>query len=114
MKKLSILLIFVSFLMACSSTKNLTETSLTGSTWKYIDEDDKYEITFGEDGKLITTHPNDVTPDNDIWSQDGALVHFEYNDGYSKYDGVMKSTNKILGEAKNSRTSWAWKLKRIK
>lgn len=103
-------------LVGCSTLSRMSddELSISGTTWNYTDDDgDNYNITFGANGRMQTTHPNDRTDDNDYWSQTGTLVEFEYNDGYSKYTGKMKSTKLITGSAQSVAGKWKWKLKRI-
>jgi len=116
MKKLFSFLVFTVFLFGCShKTKlSLSEISLLGTTWNYTDKDRNYEIEFSKKGKLITTHPNDHTPNNDTWKQKGDKIHFEFNDGFSKYDGQFESINLIKGTAKNSVSNWKWTIKRAK
>ncbi len=117
MKKLLSFLILTIVLIGCSpkGKLSLTEVSLLGTTWKYSDKDKSYKVEFGKKGKLKSTHPNDITPDNDFWKQSGNRLHFELNDGYAKYDGKIESSNLIKGTAKNSaKKSWKWTMKRIK
>ena len=104
----------VLLLAGCHPLSQLSdaEISVQGSTWDYTDDDATYQIEFAADGQLTTTHPNDATPDNDTWRQDRRKIHFEYNNGYSKYDGVMKTKDLIVGTAKNSSMTWTWTMKR--
>lgn len=109
---LPLILLFIS----CSSLKSLNTSemsSIIGSIWKYSDEDWTYTIKFKKNGKIKTTHPNDNTPENDYWNQSSNIIHFEFNDGYSKYKGKMKSTNLIVGKGKSPSGKWKWQLKRI-
>jgi hypothetical protein len=86
---------------------------LTASTWNYTDSDgDEYTITFLEGGKIKSTHPNDTTPDNDFWKQEGTVVKFSFNDAYSEYHGAFKNKNRITGTASNTKgKKWTWQLK---
>lgn len=102
-------------LSGCSSLAKLSnsELSLIGTTWNYEDNahDWKYEVTFLENGRMETTHPNDETPANDTWKQDKTTIEFSFNDGYSIYKGKIRSRSEITGTAKNSYgKKWKWKL----
>jgi len=72
-----------------------------------------YKITFKKNGVLSTTHPNDVTPDNDTWEQNRENITFWYNDKYSEYSGVRKG-NTITGTGKNKTESWEFTMTLIK
>lgn len=116
MKKLILIPSILIILTGCNPLKNVTESeiSVEGSTWEYYDEDWTYQIEFKENGKIKSTHPNDNTPENDSWTQSGSEIHFEFNDGFSNYDGKMKSVNLITGIGKSTSGKWEWKMKRIK
>ncbi|EDP97564.1 hypothetical protein U8527_04405 [Kordia algicida OT-1] len=116
MKKIYLIIFATILLIGCGSSKKISKLnqSLLGSTWEYSDEDLTYEITFSDNGKIKTTHPNDKTPNNDFWKQSGTLIHFEFNDGYSKYDGEIKTFNLIVGSAKSEYGEWNWEMKRVK
>ncbi len=87
--------------------------SLQETVWRYEDGDLSYEIMFSEDGKLVSTHPNDMTPFNDFWEQEGNIIKFSYNDGFSVYEGTINHRNLITGKASNASAKWQWKLYRI-
>lgn len=74
---------------------------LNETCWTYIDEEDTYEICFDPSGRLVTTHPRDVTPNNDFWRQHGDIMEFEYNDEYAWYRGVIYGGDSIIGTAHN-------------
>lgn len=89
--------------------------NLTGTVWKYYSngEYNGYTIQFGEDGKLQSTHPLDVTDGNDAWVQQGKKVHFWFNDHYSDYKGKIIHSGLIRGKAINvSKREWVWELRR--
>ena len=116
MKKLILISLIFTILIGCSPLRKLTESeiSVTGSTWEYTDEDWTYQIEFIENGTIKSTHPNDNTPENDSWNQSRNQIHFEFNDGFSKYDGKMKTIDLIVGNGKSTSGKWKWKMKRIK
>ncbi len=91
----------------------LEVASLVGSVWQYEDDDLQYEIEFTEGGALITSHPHDITPDNDTWSQKAEFITFSYNNQFSVYEGKMVSDDLIVGKASNRSFSWEWKAYRI-
>ena len=100
---------------SCNPTKNLSdsELSLIGTKWSYEDNrhDWKYDISFFEGGRMETTHPNDNTPKNDSWQQDGAILKFSFNNQFSVYQGKRKSFDQIGGTAKNvNGKKWKWTL----
>lgn len=86
-------LFFVILFIGCHTPKKAVEydISLSGTVWRYTDHEWQYTIEFLPDGKLKSTHPNDVTPYNDRWRQRRDTVEFEFNDGYSRYKGHIKS-----------------------
>jgi len=90
-------------------------TPIKGTSWVYVDADWIYDITFEEGGKLRSKHPNDITPDNDFWKQSGVKVNFEFNKGYTKYQGEMQTKDLITGIATNeAKQTWKWELRRKK
>lgn len=87
--------------------------SLVGSKWHYADEQWQYDVEFASNGVLHTTHPNDKTPDNDTWEQDGATVNFYFNNKFSQYKGTLSGNNMMSGSATNKKgSSWTWKATR--
>ncbi|WP_348718761.1 hypothetical protein [Tenacibaculum sp. 190130A14a] len=116
MKKLISTLLILTILIGCNSLRKGTKSaiSVAGSTWEYSDEDWTYQIEFVENGQIKSTHPNDNTPENDFWKQSHSNIHFEFNDGFSKYDGKMKSIDLITGIGKSTSGKWKWKMKKIK
>ena len=116
MKKIIIISLITTIFIGCSPLKKLTESeiSVAGSTWEYSDDDWTYQIEFNENGKIKSTHPNDSTSENDSWNQLRTQIHFEFNNGFSKYDGKMKTVDLIVGEGKSKSGKWKWKMKRIK
>jgi len=116
MKNILLLLIFTAILApACKTQRgaSTTSTDLTDTRWTYKDDDMTYEITFKKNGVLKTTHPNDVTPNNDTWEQSGDNVTFWYNDKYSTYKG-KRNGNTITGTGKNTNESWKFTMTLIK
>jgi len=116
MKRTYFLILGITIILSgCAAVNKLSnfELSLVGSTWSYEDNlhDWKYELTFLENGQMKTTHPNDNTPENDVWKQDRTIIVFSFNDEYSIYKGKRKSINQITGKTKSSNgKKWKWKL----
>jgi len=81
--------------------------------WQYVDEDVTYQLRFSSDGHLVTTHPNDVTPENDFWKQMGKDIEFTYNNSFSTYKGEMVNDGLIEGTASNGSFTWSWKAYRL-
>jgi hypothetical protein len=103
------------FLWGCLTTQGIDNiASIAGTRWEYPDEEWSYEIEFGVNGRLITTHPNDTTLDNDYWEQEGNIVRFSFNNFYSEYEGEILTEDKIKGVAHNVKEeSWDFQLIRI-
>jgi hypothetical protein len=116
MNKLIVTLVLLSFLLGCKPFNKLSDAKLSvaGTTWKYTDIDWTYTITFASGGKLVSTHPNDKTRNNDFWNQSRENITFQFNNGTSKYTGKMESLDLIVGKAKSNSGEWDWTLKRIK
>ena len=107
------LLLIVSILIlvqSCASVQPLM--TLTGSVWRYRDRDRNYTLSFLENGVLRSTHPNDVTPDNDKWWTSGDTLYFSFNDRYAIYYGLAYGSSKIKGEGRNSKKVWKFTLHR--
>lgn len=88
---------------------------LSNTTWHYMDTDWEYDMEFLSNGVLRTQHPNDKTPNNDKWLQNGNNVSFSFNNGYSTYEGKFSGNDIISGTAE-SKTGviWNWKAIRVK
>lgn len=118
MKNIQLLLflfIISTLLLGCTILHRApNKIDLNGTTWIYSDKNWTYEIKFLSNGKLQTTHPNDITPDNDYWTHTGNTIKFDYNDGYSEYTAVVHSMKKIKGKGKNVYGVWNWEMKRKK
>ncbi|MCK5871654.1 MAG: hypothetical protein KAG26_02410 [Methylococcales bacterium] len=92
-----------------------TYINIRNTIWYYRDNDRGYRITFFASGLLYTQHPNDKTPDNDIWIQNNNEINFSFNDGFSNYKGTFSSNNIMSGTATNIKgKTWKWKATRIK
>lgn len=76
------------------------------SSYGYIE----YELVFQDGGKLVNTHPNDTTPDNDRWRVANNRVFIMFNNSYAVYEGLMSEDGKHLkGVAKNvTGKTWPW------
>jgi hypothetical protein len=91
-----------------------SDSDVTGTTWtmtyydKAVGQEYTFDITFLPGGKLSNTHPNESTPDNDRWEQQGATVILYFNDAYATYTGVIDG-NTITGTATNvTGSTWDW------
>jgi len=119
LKHICILLCAIATLNACSTRKSNTASApyeLLNSTWQYSDSDNdrNYNITFARKGKLKSTHPNDVTPDNDTWEQNGENVRFFFNNKYATYEGKFYGKDTIKGSANNKLNTWSFLLVRTR
>lgn len=90
-----------------------TTLKIEGTAWRYSDAKKTYDVQFKANGRLVTSHPNDKTPNNDFWRQSGNTLYFSFNDGYAKYKGKFQNPKLITGKAKNKNKSWKWKLVRL-
>jgi outer membrane biogenesis lipoprotein LolB len=113
LKHFCLLLFTATLLNACFSRKNSSATNeydLLNSTWQYSDSDNDriYNITFARKGKLKSTHPNDRTPDNDTWEQNGENVTFYFNNKYATYVGKFYGKDSIKGSASNNQNTWSF------
>ena len=115
MKRFLVLIVVFGMVFGCKSSKSSGEApfSLKETLWTYKDADWTYQVRFGKNGILETTHPNDTSRGNDTWKQNGEEVILEFNDGFSKYSGKMTSPNVIEGTAKSKYASWQWRMERI-
>lgn len=113
--KILLTILTILLLNSCNGIKKLSasEISISGTQWLYSDNVLEYKIDFNKNGKITTTHPNDKTPDNDSWTQSGGEIYFQFNDGFSKYNGRMKSMTKIRGKASSENDNWNWTLTKI-
>ncbi|MDW7693344.1 hypothetical protein R9C00_01195 [Flammeovirgaceae bacterium SG7u.111] len=89
------------------------EDNITETIWHYVDDDISYQLHFAANGQLFTTHPHDVTPDNDVWKQSEGVIHFSYNNNFSVYEGTMVHEGLIEGTARNKNHEWKWKAYRV-
>lgn len=87
--------------------------SVASSYWKYIDEDIQYEIYLKPDGHIYSYHPNDPTPENDLWKQTGNKFYFSMNDDYAHYKGKFINDSTCTGTGKSKGFRWKWTAKLI-
>lgn len=114
--KYFLLLSSIMILTHCASYNRALSTTrtLTNTTWIYADNDRKYKITFLNNGRIESTHPNESTPDNDFWRQNGQRIRISVNDGYAIYKGTILNDSEIKGTAKNKAGKrWRWVMKKI-
>lgn len=88
--------------------------NVKNTKWIYVDTDASYTVIFKGNGHLKTTNPNDKTPDNDFWEQEGAVVRFNFNNKYSNYEGHFAGCDTIRGTGRNSDESWDFQMTRKK
>lgn len=108
------LVVFVLIGVAFQAKKEFIE--LGGTTWEYYSngEYNGYTIQFSAEGVLITSHPLDVTPNNDGWEQKGKKVKFWFNSHFSDYQGKVINSALIRGKAVNQhKKTWQWELRRV-
>lgn len=93
---------------------------LAGSRWliKYKTDGEpprSYEFRLLPDGHMRNAHPNERTPDNDLWESKGPQVKLMFNDGYAVYTGVLNSNaTQIKGQAENRvGNRWPWTATRL-
>lgn len=97
----------------CASKKPVVrESGLVGTKWRIVYDDPDghkdHELLFLSGGKISFRHPNDMTPDNDTWSQEGNQITLSVNSGYVIYTGTMEG-DRISGSALNiMRAKWNW------
>lgn len=114
--RLLLVSVFVLMGVVLLSSYQSSVIELEGTRWEYYSngEYNGYAIQFGEGGLITTTHPLDVTPNNDRWVQQGKKVKFWFNDHYSDYQGKVISSSLIRGKAVNvQKQKWNWELRRI-
>jgi hypothetical protein len=116
---LGALMFLGSWFIGCSSVQTLNSgvssgtINMAGTRWTYSDEDWTYEMEFLNNGILRTTHPNDKTPDNDFWEQNGNTIRISFNNRYSIYEGHIISDKFIQGLATNiNNQRWDFEMKR--
>ncbi len=73
-----------------------------------------YSITLAPGGKLISSNPQDNTPDNDRWEQHGSQVLLLFNDGFARFEGEWLPTQRLAGRASSpSAGDWPWEAERL-
>ncbi|MDR3162457.1 MAG: hypothetical protein LBT81_01165 [Helicobacteraceae bacterium] len=91
--------------------------NLSGTKWMLTDimsdgDREYFDTEFKEGGAFWYSEPNDTTPDNDFWEQNGEIVKISINDGYAKFEGRFISKDLIKGTAKNKVMSWEFEMRR--
>jgi opacity protein-like surface antigen len=109
-----VLVLLLLFTFACRTLQGGGSSDVTGTTWtmtyydKAVQQEYTYDITFLAGGKLSNSHPNDTTPDNDSWEQNGTTVTLYFNNSYATYTGTIEG-NSISGTASNvAGSTWEW------
>jgi hypothetical protein len=99
---------------------NISASDLIGSTWRLVYDNPRfghrdYSLIFLENGKLINTHPNERTPDNDTWEINGRTAVLKFNNAYAVYTGQFSDRDHMSGSA-TSKTGgkWQWNSYRVK
>jgi len=95
-----------------------TNDSIIGTEWtiKYSNTDGylSYLLIFKPDGRLENRHPNESTPDNDFWEQDGNSITMKINDSFVIYKGTINGST-MKGSATNTRNhTWEWEAVKVK
>jgi hypothetical protein len=115
MKRIICFIVFVFAIAGCSPSKNAGNIpSIQNTTWTYTDHEKSYEVTFKPNGKLSSTNPNEITPDNDFWEQDKDTVRFSYNNKYAWYAFKYSGAEVVKGVGRNSKLDWKFKMVRKK
>jgi hypothetical protein len=119
------LLLAVLLLIAgCATTPRTTPDipvlgDLVGSRWRLVYDNPnfghrEYDLVFLEAGKLINTHPNEKTPDDDRWESSGRKIVLRFNNGYAVYTGELSDDNHMAGNAASKAGGkWKWTAYRI-
>ncbi len=116
MKKTGLTIAAIILLCAASwhapNTISAREMDLTGTQWRIVYDDPDghkdHELLFYPGGRLGFKHPNDTTPDNDFWIQDGTKIILTINSKFVTYTGTLLE-NRIEGSALNVRNNrWNW------
>ena len=95
-----------------------TAPDLSGSRWQLRFAAGAYQgdysITLAPGGKLISSNPQDNTPDNDRWEQHGSQVLLLFNDGFARFEGDWLPTQRLAGRASSpSAGDWHWEAERL-
>jgi hypothetical protein len=70
-----------------------------------------YEVEFITGNVFRYNEENDITPNNDLWEQNGNIIYIYINDKYTIYKGHIISKNLIKGIAINAtNSSWEFEL----
>lgn len=111
--KLFLFILSLLSLSSCSLLQKDRLIDLEGTTWRYTDEafQRDFRISFLAQGRLLSHHPNERTPDNDYWEQHGNKLIFSYNDGYSVSTGRIIRPDYIKGKTRNEKgDEWEWEM----
>ena len=117
------LLVVATFLASGAGANDLqnklSDYDLVGSRW-CLEYDSpnfgrrEYHLIFREGGKVINTHPNERTPDDDTWEVRGKEVVLMFNNGYAVYTGELSDRDHMVGNATSKNGgAWEWKAYRI-
>ena len=104
--------------VAAAATNPSAVPDLSGSHWQLRfaagDYQGDYSITLAPGGKLISSNPQDNTPDNDRWEQHGSQVLLLFNDGFARFEGDWLPTQRLAGRASSpSARDWHWEAERL-
>lgn len=94
------------------SRHNVSE--LVGSRWRLTYDSPsfghrEYDLIFHEAGKLMNTHPNEKTPDDDTWEAVGNKVELRFNNGYAVYRGEFSDQSHMSRTAASKAGgTWEW------
>jgi len=112
---------YLALISGCSTTQipsSRQAFEITNSRWTLIYETPQfgkreYDIVCHPDGRLEDLHPNNSTPDNDFWEQQGEIIILRKNDGFAIYEGRIIDENTMSGTAK-SKTAGTWQWRAIR
>ncbi|NJK35726.1 MAG: hypothetical protein HC919_12715 [Oscillatoriales cyanobacterium SM2_2_1] len=118
----SLLIVALLLLTGCATTQRpqVSESQiavlsdLAESRWRLVYDNPsfghrEYDLIFREAGKLINTHSNEKTPDDDRWEASGKKVVLSFNNGFAVYKGELSDDGNQMSGTATSRTGGEWK-----
>ena len=92
---------------------------LVGSQWRLEYNNPsfgqrEYHVILRKEGKLVSAHPNEKTPDDDRWEIRSKKIVLIFNKGYAIYTGQLSDNNHMVGTATSKAGGkWKWAATRI-
>jgi hypothetical protein len=105
-------------LAGCATSSGPVEAptiDLEGTRWQIVYDNPNfghrdYDLFFKAQGRLVNTHPDDKTTDNDTWTLRGRKITLRFNNGYAVYVGQLVDSDHMTGSATSvSGGAWNWK-----